>query len=129
MLERVALNKLRDMQRSLRRQKRDISREAPARPGPATTFADRLHLLADRGPSPSRINRKTEVAAAVTTSLARLDRLQREVIRLRFIEEMPVPEIAQRLGKSEASVYGLYTRGLKRLQELLGPISRFLTGL
>jgi len=45
------------------------------------------------------------------TSLACLPDEQRAVVRLRFLEGVPVAEIAERLGKTEAAVYALCDRG------------------
>jgi RNA polymerase sigma-70 factor, ECF subfamily len=44
---------------------------------------------------------------------------QREALRLRYIEDLPSKEIAERLGKSDASIRVMLTRSLKKLQDLL----------
>ena len=63
------------------------------------------------------------------TSLARLSEDQRAVVQLRFLEDVPVAEIARRLGKTETAVYMLCHRGLKSLRELLGSLTQYLTKL
>lgn len=63
------------------------------------------------------------------SSLAHPTDDQREIIRLRFLESRPVAEIAARLGKTEAAVHMLSHRGLKSLEELMGSITLYLSGL
>ncbi|MBN2447337.1 MAG: sigma-70 family RNA polymerase sigma factor [Phycisphaerae bacterium] len=128
-LKQVALNQLRDGQRMLRRQKRDVARVRPQPAGPATTYAHRLCTLAGHTQTPSRIARRGEMVAALLTCMAQLDDDQRDVIRLRFLESLPVGEIAQRLGRSEGAVYGLCARGLRKLRDLMGPVTDFLSAI
>jgi RNA polymerase sigma-70 factor (ECF subfamily) len=44
----------------------------------------------------------------------------REVLRLRYVENLPSKQIAERIGKSDAAVRTLLTRCLRRLEETLG---------
>jgi RNA polymerase sigma-70 factor, ECF subfamily len=126
-LERIVLNMLHDAQRAARRRKRDVGREA-ATPRPprdfATTCTTILHQARGSLTSPSRALGRQEAAAALLSSLARLTEEQRQVVRLRFLENVPVPEIAARLGKNETAVYGLCYRGLSSLREYLEPVTR-----
>lgn len=128
-LEQVALNRLKDVQRALRRQKRDVARELPDHVDPTASYPDMVQRLAAADPTPSRMIAKDEAVAAVITCLARLSDDQREVVRLRILEDVPVVEIARRLSKSEVAIYALCRRGLKSLHELMGPITRYLTKL
>ncbi|MDA3850205.1 MAG: sigma-70 family RNA polymerase sigma factor [Spirochaetaceae bacterium] len=57
--------------------------------------------------------------------LGSLKTLQREVIILRIWMDMPYKEIAQVLGKSEASLKMAFARTIKHLKEQMGP-SAFL---
>lgn len=125
-VEQIALNKLRDAQRGLRRRKRAVWRRVP-QPDHSGTYVDGVLRLVADAPTPSWLHRRREATAAVMTCLARLDEDQRRVIRMRFFEGSPVKEIAERLGRSEAAIYGLYGRGLKRLRELLGPLTDYLS--
>jgi RNA polymerase sigma factor (sigma-70 family) len=65
--------------------------------------------------TPSRALSRKEAVALLQIALARLPEAQRTIIRLRFFEDVPVTEIAQRLGKGEMAVYQAIHRGLKRL--------------
>lgn len=51
-------------------------------------------------------------------TLAQLPAAQRDVLALRYGADLSVREVAQTLGKSEASVHKLITRGLGRLREI-----------
>jgi RNA polymerase sigma-70 factor (ECF subfamily) len=128
-LEAIALNQLRDAERELRRQKRDVAREVPLAASPGASYPDLVRHLAASDQTPSRQVAQAEGVAAVMSSLARLPNNQRDVIRWRFIEEVPFAEIAQRLGKSEDATYMLCHRGLKTLRGLLVSITRYLTEL
>ncbi len=128
-LEAVACNQLRDMERALRRQKRDVARQARSVPNPSASYPSLLHRLAGRESTPSRRIGREEAVAAVLSCLARLNDDQRAVVRMRFLEDVPVAEIARRLDKTETAVYTLCHRGLKALRERMVSITRYLTHL
>jgi RNA polymerase sigma factor (sigma-70 family) len=128
-LKRIALERLKDAQRALRRQKRDIGREVAARTTATTSYPNLIQRLAADDSTPSRRIAKDEAIAAVMSCLARLTDDQREVVRLRFLEDVPVVEIAKRLGKTDAAIYTLCHRGLKSLRALMVSITRYLTRL
>jgi RNA polymerase sigma-70 factor (ECF subfamily) len=52
-------------------------------------------------------------------ALEKLPSEQREALRLRYIENLPSKQIAERLGKTDAAVRVMLTRSLKKLHELL----------
>ena len=128
-LETIAFNRLRDQQRALHRQKRDIAREAADRPDPSTSYPDLLNRVSAGQGTPSRHVAKDEATAAVMSSLARLTDEQRAVVRLRFLEGRSVAEIAAELGKTEDAVHKLSFRGLKNLRRILVSITRYLSHL
>jgi RNA polymerase sigma-70 factor (ECF subfamily) len=125
-LETIALNQLKDLQRRFHRQKRDVGRERSTRSGITASFPNLLARLASPDSTPSRHLAKTEATAAVMSSLARLTDEQRAVVEMRFLEGRPVAEVAQQLGKTEPAVHMLCHRGLTRLRELLGSLSRYM---
>jgi len=55
----------------------------------------------------------------LTKALARLNEVQRDVIVLRFINGLPIAQVAQALHKSEDSIKALQRRGLSALREIL----------
>lgn len=86
-----------------------------------------LEILQVDPHSPSRSVAGHEAAAVVTAALRSLKPEYREAVRLRFLEGLEVPEIAQRLGRTEWSVHKLCSRGLRELRDQLGDESQFLT--
>lgn len=128
-LERIALDRLRDFERMLRRKKRDIGRQLTGRRAGGTSYADLVERLTSPGTSPSRRLAKREASAAVISSMAQLTDDQRAVVRMVFLEGMPVAEIAAELGKSEDAVYAHSHRGLKALRKLMASITDYLSRL
>lgn len=126
-LERIALDRLKKTERDLRRQKRDIGRQVAEPPSRGSSVAAWVDRISSHGPSPSRHLAGKEASAALLSSLARLTDDQRAVVRLRFLEDRPVSEVAAALGKSEAAVYTLCARAMRKLEELLVSITKYLT--
>lgn len=128
-LERIALNQLKDAQRALRRQKRDIVREARAGPDLSASCPDLIQRLAASETTPSRQIARDEAVAAVLSCLARLSAEQRAIVRLRYLEGRSVADVAACLGKTEGAVHMLCHRGLKAMRELMVSLTRYLTRL
>lgn len=123
--EAIAISRLRDAERALRRRKRDVGREVRDAPRVAGSCPGLIDRVAHADPSPSRQLARDEAVAVVLSSLARLKPDYREVIRLRFLEGQEVADIARKLGRSEGAIHVLCHRSLKALRELLHPVSRF----
>jgi RNA polymerase sigma-70 factor, ECF subfamily len=83
--------------------------------------ARRWHLggLSAPGDGAARIERQQDVAQ-LEKAMAMLPAEQRELIVLRFMEEMSYSEIAQTVGGNEASLRGKVFRSLRMLREALG---------
>jgi RNA polymerase sigma-70 factor (ECF subfamily) len=58
----------------------------------------------------------------LSTALSVLSEEQRDVVLMRFVEGMPIAEVAAALHKSEDSIKGLQRRALLALRELLEPM-------
>jgi RNA polymerase sigma-70 factor (ECF subfamily) len=65
-----------------------------------------------------RLERK-ENQAQVKAALAQLPADYREVLLLRFLEELSLEEVAAVLGTTEGAIRGKQLRALQRLQSLL----------
>jgi RNA polymerase sigma-70 factor (ECF subfamily) len=63
----------------------------------------------------ARDDRHQQLQAALLT----LSEEQREALRLRYVEQLPSKEIAERLGKSDGAIRVMLTRTLKTLQTVL----------
>lgn len=127
-LEQIALHRLQDMQRAARRQKRDAGRELAAHTDLTGSYPDLVQRLAADDATPSRMFARDEAIALMMSCLARLTDDQREVVRMRFIEDVDVEDIARRLERSPDAIYMLCHRGLRALREHMRFITRFMTG-
>jgi RNA polymerase sigma-70 factor (ECF subfamily) len=81
------------------------------------------HRLAASGASPSEHAVQVEMAARVRWALAQLAEGDREVLALRYLEELATTEVAAVLGISEAAVKMRHRRALDRLAGLLEDLS------
>lgn len=99
----ILINLSRDRLRSLFRR----PREAPLPPD-----ADTLHAADDR-------YREVTDRRVVTRALAQLSVRQRQVIVLRYFEDLPVDQVAEVLGVSSGAVKAHTSRAVSRLRELL----------
>lgn len=104
--------------------RRSIELEAPLGAGPSTDAS--LALLADRlaadqsGPR-SRLIRQ-ERTDRVRRALAELAAPDREILELRFLEQLDVAETASALGVTEAAVKSRQFRAIERLGRLLSDL-------
>jgi RNA polymerase sigma-70 factor (ECF subfamily) len=70
--------------------------------------------------TPSRHAAKGEALLELASALEQLPADYREVIMLRHLEALPFAEVAERMGRSVASVQNLWVRALGRLKRLVG---------
>lgn len=78
-----------------------------------------VELADGQSPSPLSLVLTQEEASVVQTSLERVPVIQREVLLLRFQEDMPLADIASVLGVPLATVKSRLYRGLENLRSLL----------
>jgi RNA polymerase sigma-70 factor (ECF subfamily) len=117
-LRRLAWDQLAVLhRRHVRAANRAVGREQPLPDRSALRLADRL---AARHSSPSARLRREERRGRVLNALAALPERDREVLVLRYLEELSVGEIAAVIGIDERAVYARHLRALKRLRVLLG---------
>jgi RNA polymerase sigma-70 factor, ECF subfamily len=125
----IADHRLLDAIRTYRAAKRGGGRETGQTPlGARSSIADLVQLMAVTDRTPSRSAGGHEAAAAVQVALAGLKDEYREALRLRFLEALPVADVAARLGRTEASVHKLCSRGLQAMREAMGEATRYLSG-
>lgn len=111
--------KLIDEHRALRAERRDVRREVKKAPmtGQQTTYVDLMaRLKADVG-TPSRVVRKNESLGVLAACVAGLPDHYREVIRMRFMEGLPVAEVAEAMNRSVGSVHMICHRALRQLRD------------
>lgn len=102
---------LRDVVRDQRAAKRAIRLEV------SPTAA--LPGAAGRITSPSQKLVRIEQQQQMEVCLALLPAAQKEALRLRYYDELPIADIVERMGRSETAVAGLLKRGLSTLRELM----------
>lgn len=114
----IARHKLIDAQRVHRASRRDVAREAPKGPlpGRSESWLSLSRLVAD-SVTPSRVARKSEAEHALAVSLAALPKHYQRVIRLRYLQNRPVAEVARRMKRSEGAIHMLCQRALKQLRK------------
>ena len=72
---------------------------------------------AGRITSPSQKLVRVEQQQHMEACLALLPAAQKEALRLRYYDELPIADIVERMGRSETAVAGLLKRGLSTLRE------------
>lgn len=126
-LRTIARNYMVDLYRRLRADKRDVLRTV-APPGSGAGYLSLIDRLEGDHRSPSQGAARREALAIMATQMWRLPEDYRQVIRLRFIQGLRVPEVARQLGRTESAVHMLCHRALKRLRTQMGTTSKYLTG-
>jgi RNA polymerase sigma-70 factor (ECF subfamily) len=112
------LNKL--YRRHLHADKRDARREDG--PLPDESALELAHRLVGRETSPSNQMTRQEVCQRVQAALAQLSERDREVLVLRYLEQLSTGETAAVLGIPEGTVKSRHLRALERLRGLLGDL-------
>jgi RNA polymerase sigma-70 factor (ECF subfamily) len=79
-----------------------------------------LPRAAGRITSPSQKLVQVEQQQHMEKCLGLLPTAQKEALRLRYYDELPIRDIVERMGRSETAVAGLLKRGLSTLRELMG---------
>ncbi|MDQ6715905.1 MAG: SigB/SigF/SigG family RNA polymerase sigma factor [Actinomycetota bacterium] len=94
---------------------RTVSFEAapPGRADEASTLGDRL------GAADSNLDR-VEMRALLEQAMAHLNPREREIMALRFVEELPQTEVARRLGISQMHVSRLQRAAVEHLRREMG---------
>ena len=119
-LRRIALNTITDhFRRHVLAEGRSVLREnAPDLQSPSL---DHLAIsLATSAASPSKVLNDKETRRKVRAALDVLEEQAREVLILKYLEEMPSSEIAMVLEVDESTVRRRHRLALKSLSELLG---------
>ena len=79
-----------------------------------------LNLLVASMTTPSAAFSRNVREARLLDALGELPPDQREALRLRYLENLPSKQIAEKLGRTDAAVRVMLTRSLKKLQTILG---------
>jgi RNA polymerase sigma-70 factor (ECF subfamily) len=119
-LRRLLLNNLANFRRRYRAAgKRQVGREVPLEADGSSDLG-LAGGLAAHTPSPESDVLRQERGREVAAALARLPEDYRQVLLLRYQEQLGFPEIARRLGRSENAVQKLWARAVERMQREIG---------
>ena len=122
-------HKLVDARRAAHCQARDVNREVPAVAGSgSSSYWNLLDDLYAGSGTPSREVRREEALSALLMCVSNLSESHRQVIQLRFLEGLPLEEVAARLGKSKAAVVALSKRALEALRTSMDRMGEFTHG-
>jgi RNA polymerase sigma-70 factor (ECF subfamily) len=120
-LRQIAWQRLVKIHQHHHARKRRVTSEGPALLNlPDESVADLAERLAASGTSPSRHALREELRQRVRGALGRLGERDREVLVLRYLEQMSLAEIAAVQETTEGAVKARHARALLRLQALLG---------
>lgn len=118
-LRRIAENNLVDAVRALERGKRPDPRERHTHGPDGQSARTLLMSIAGEGVTVGSQAALAEELERMRAAIARLPRSYRTVIEEMDLAEVPVAEMAERLGKSTGAVHMLRSRAHDRLRELL----------
>jgi RNA polymerase sigma-70 factor (ECF subfamily) len=118
-LRQIAWQRLIDThRRHLQAQRRSVHRETPPAL-PDESVAELADFLVSSRSTPSKQLIREEIRARVRQALLDLSERDREVLVMRYLEQMAMAEIAAVLGVSEGAVKVRHLRALQRLQSVL----------
>lgn len=124
-LKTIARNRLIDSIRKLR--KGENRNRATNNQGMLSDCRDLVEMLADDGSTASFAAKREEAEHALRSALHQLSDDRYDVIVMRYVDDLAIDEIAERLGKPRGAVRGLLDRAKAELREILGSMSRFLS--
>ena len=102
-------------------QKRDAAREVSLNAGGGGASSSRpalINMLVASMTSASQAFSRNQKEIRLLAALEKLPAEHREALRLRYLEDMPSKQIADRLGKTDGAVRVMLTRSLAKLQEI-----------
>jgi RNA polymerase sigma-70 factor (ECF subfamily) len=121
-LRRIAWDRLADVYRThLGAEKRSVLREHPWTPNlNDESVAELAHSIVASSINPGRRVMLAEMQTRTTAALQQLKPSDREILVLRYLEQLGVEEIAGVLGISQTAVTSRHLRALQRLRRFLG---------
>lgn len=90
------------------------------------SYFDMMAAVPGNDPTATALFKKKELEGAFHLAMAKLDARYQEAIRLRYLEEHPMPEVAQALGVTEDALRGILHRARKKLIAELNRLSHYV---
>lgn len=123
-LKTIARHRMLDSIRKVRRRSGHTAVPADAM---LSSAGDLMALLPDDGPTSSLRSKIDDAEHALRLALEQLPDHYREVIVFRYVEEIGIDEIAERMNRPQGSIRGLLDRAKSELRSSLGAISNFIS--
>ncbi len=98
-------------------EKRCVAREVSLTPADDSTGP--AFQPSDGDPSPSQLLAQKELQLQVADAVSQLPEDYQDVVILRNLQQLPFDEVALRMGRSRPAVQMLWTRAIRKLQEIL----------
>jgi RNA polymerase sigma-70 factor (ECF subfamily) len=122
-LRQIAWQHIADIhRRHLQARKRSVLREEDVVVSDGSAFQLAGRLFGRSSSNPSARLRRRELSDRVRRALLQLSEKNREVLMLRYLEQLAPGEIAAILGLSEAAVSMRHARALQQLRAILGEV-------
>jgi RNA polymerase sigma-70 factor (ECF subfamily) len=119
LLRRLLANNLIDALRHARAQRRNAGREVSLEAALEQSSARLMQLIPVAGSAPDARAERVEELLRLTAALPGLPEAQRQAIELHYLHDLPLVEVARRLGRTTRAVAGLLQRGLAALRTRL----------
>lgn len=114
----IAERRIIDANRHFSAKKRAADKERPLQSG--SDFGGLINAISASVTTPSAAFSRNVRENRLHEAIEQLPEVQREAIFLKYVENMPSKEIAEKIGKSDAAVRVMLTRSLKKLADIMG---------
>ena len=115
----LATTRARLARKVLGTKKRDVRLEQRLQQEIDQSSQDLAMFVVDQGSSPSQKAARREYSVVLANAITRLKGDYREVIILHGLERLSIPDVAQRMGRTEGSTWKLWARALVNLRQTL----------
>ncbi len=117
-LTRIAKNNILDAVRCAKA-KKEPSPEKRIQPNSDESYARLLSSIADSTTTPSGLAVRHENRTLIEEAISRLPEIYQKVLRWYYLEDLTVPEIARKLGKSAPAVHMMRARAQEQFGRLV----------
>lgn len=118
-LRQILANRGAWMARKYQTEKRDARLEQNLKNHIDQSSIDLGAFVPDKYSSPSHVAMGRERVVILASAIEQLRREQRDVLVMRGLQGMSIPDVAKSLGRTEASTWKLWARGLRALREVV----------
>ena len=119
-LRQIMANKGAELARKYLTQKRDAQLEVQLQNNFDKSSVDLANVVAVCHSTPSHAMMHREQSVRLADAIASIRGDQREVLILHGLQGKSVPEVAKSMGRTEASTWKLWARGLQELRRIMG---------